>query len=244
MLRSYISYRQSYAHHPAKKTRYGPGPGHSFGGGRSSGNARFGGGGGGGEDQQGLLSHADTHDDPYGLDYYGDGVGIGDRDAVIEMDVLPPRWADVSDEVTELLSDIAQRSRVLERLHQKHVLPTFGDWDDDDGTAPSEDRRAEEAEIERLTQAITRGFHDCHRAIQRIERLVRDSRDNPGGAAALTRAEETMAKNVQISLAARVQEASANFRKKQSAYLKSTFISSLPPTPPPYITSQFALAGN
>ena len=134
------------------------------------------------------------------------------------MDVLPPRWADVSDEVTDRLADIARRSRVLERLHQKHVLPTFGDWDDDDGTAPSEDRRAEEAEIEKLTQAITRGFHDCHRAIQRIESLVRDNAKNPG---AMTRAEETMAKNVQISLASRVQETSANFRKKQSAYLKS-----------------------
>ena len=32
---------------------------------------------------------------------------------------------------------------------------------------------------------------------------------------------ETMAKNIQISLAGRVQEASAGFRKKQSAYLKS-----------------------
>lgn len=32
--------------------------------------------------------------------------------------------------------------------------------------------------------------------------------------------DETMAKNIQISLAARVQEASARFRKKQSTYLK------------------------
>ena len=32
-----------------------------------------------------------------------------------------------------------------------------------------------------------------------------------------------MARNIQISLAGRVQEASAGFRKKQSAYLKSTF---------------------
>ncbi len=141
------------------------------------------------------------------------------------MDVLPPRWADVGDEVAELLGDIARKSQALERLHQKHVLPVFGDddddydgYDDDDqgGGGVGAARRAEEAEIERLTQAITRAFHDCHRAIQRVERLVRDNRDQ------MTRAEETMARNVQISLAARVQEASANFRKKQSAYLKST----------------------
>lgn len=36
--------------------------------------------------------------------------------------------------------------------------------------------------------------------------------------------EETMAKNIQISLAARVQEASARFRKKQSTYLRSMFL--------------------
>jgi syntaxin 16 len=36
----------------------------------------------------------------------------------------------------------------------------------------------------------------------------------------ITAAEEAMAKNIQVSLASRVQEASAGFRKKQSAYLK------------------------
>ncbi|KAI0003620.1 t-SNARE [Xylariaceae sp. FL0662B] len=181
----YISYRQSYAHHPAKKTRYSPGPGrHGYSDfGRSSGS--------GAEDQQGLLAGAD----------YDDG------DAVIEMDVLPPRWADINDEVTDLLADIARKSQTLERLHQKHVLPGFND---------EEAKKAEEGEIERLTQNITRGFHECHRCIQRIEQMVRESKQSGN----MTRAEETMAKNIQISLAARVQEASAGFRKKQSAYLK------------------------
>lgn len=152
--------------------------------------------------------------------------------------MLPPRWADVGDEVTELLGDIARKSQALERLHQKHVLPVFGDdeSDDDDdvnnnnnnnsSSSAAAARRAEEAEIERLTQAITRGFHDCHRAIQRVERMVRDNGKGVNQTM-MTRAEETMAKNVQISLAARVQEASANFRKKQSAYLKSMLFSFL-----------------
>jgi syntaxin 16 len=48
--------------------------------------------------------------------------------------------------------------------------------------------------------------------------MVRDSKEQGG----VTNGEETMAKNIQISLAARVQEASARFRKKQSTYLKST----------------------
>ncbi|KAI1771814.1 t-SNARE [Hypoxylon cercidicola] len=193
----YISYRQSYAHHPAKKTRYGSGP--NIGGG-GNGFSEFGRGSSGGaaaaagtsEDQQGLLSGGDYHDD---------------GDAVIEMDLLPPRWADINDEVTDLLADVARKSQTLERLHQKHVLPGFND---DDA------KRAEEGEIERLTQGITKSFHECHRCIQRVEQMVREGKRS----GSMTRAEETMAKNIQVSLAARVQEASAGFRKKQSAYLK------------------------
>ncbi|KAI0396179.1 t-SNARE [Xylariaceae sp. FL0594] len=183
----YISYRQSYAHHPAKKKRYGPGSG---GNGYTDYSGH--GGGAGSEDTQGLLSGGDYHDD---------------GDAVIEMDLLPPRWADVNDEVTDLLADVARKSQTLERLHQKHVLPGFDD---------EEAKRAEESEIERLTQSITKGFHDCHRCIQRVEKMVREGQQ----AGTMTRAEEVMAKNIQISLASRVQEASAGFRKKQSAYLK------------------------
>lgn len=124
------------------------------------------------------------------------------------MDLLPPRWADVSDEITELLAEIATKGHRLEKLHQKHVLPGFND---------DEAKRAEEAQIEKLTQGITRGFHGCHRCIQRIEQTVRESKESGG----LAHAEEIMAKNIKISLATRVQDASAGFRKKQSAYLKS-----------------------
>lgn len=127
---------------------------------------------------------------------------------MIEMDLLPPRWADISDEVTELLGTIATKGVNLDRLHQKHVLPGFND---------EEAKKAEEAQIERLTQDITRGFHDCHKCIQRVEKMVRESKQ----AGTLSNAEETMAKNIQISLATKVQDASASFRKKQSAYLKS-----------------------
>ena len=131
-----------------------------------------------------------------------------DGDAIIEMDLLPPRWVDVSDEVTELLADTARKSVKLERLHSKHVLPGFDDEDV---------RRGEEGEIEQLTQEITRGFHGCQRAIQKVETMVREARQQGG----VSKGEETMARNIQISLAGRVQEASAGFRKKQSTYLKS-----------------------
>ena len=47
----------------------------------------------------------------------------------IEMDLLPPRWLDMQDEVTEHLTSIAQSTRKLDQLHQKHVLPGFDDED-------------------------------------------------------------------------------------------------------------------
>ncbi|GKT66677.1 SNARE domain-containing protein [Colletotrichum tofieldiae] len=185
----YISYRQSYAHHPTKRTKYsGAAGGNSFG-----------------DAFPGNSSYASGNDDTRGL--LSAGAFEDDGDAVIEMDLLPPRWADISDEITELLADIATKSQALERLHQKHVLPGFNDEDA---------KKAEEREIETLTQQITKGFHDCHRCIQRVEQMVRESKH----AGTITSAEETMAKNIQISLASRVQDSSALFRKKQSAYLK------------------------
>ena len=179
---SYISYRQSYAHHPAKKRKtVGP----SANGFSTSGYES--------EERRGLMSAGAFEDD---------------GDAVIEMDLLPPRWVDIQDEVTELLGTIAKKSANLEKLHQKHVLPGFDDEDV---------KRQEEIAIERMTQEVTRGFHDCQKAIQRIEMMVRDARHQGDVSAA----DETMARNIQISLAGRVQEVSAGFRKKQSNYLKS-----------------------
>lgn len=129
-------------------------------------------------------------------------------DTVIEMDRLPPRWADISDEVADYLKEVAVKSRKLEKLHQKHVLPGFDDEDE---------KLQEEAEIERLTQDITKRFHLCQKSIEKIARLVKEAQVQGAG----SRSEEIMAKNIQISLAGKVQEASADFRKKQSSYLKS-----------------------
>ena len=136
------------------------------------------------------------------------GAFEDDGDAIIEMDLLPPQWTDIQDEVSELLTDIAKKSVNLEKLHQKHVLPSFDDEDV---------RKREEATIERTTLEITHSFHDCQSAIQKIGMMVRDAKRQGG----VSKADETMARNVQIALAATVQEASAGFRKKQSNYMKS-----------------------
>ncbi|KAF8251364.1 t-SNARE [Wilcoxina mikolae CBS 423.85] len=168
----YISYRQSYSHHPSKRARF------------TDSHSVF----ASDDDRRGLLSSVDDDDASH------------NGDAVIEMDLLPPRWADVSDEVNELLQGIARKSTLLERLHNKHVLPGF------------DDSRSEEGEIERLTNEITGDFHKCQAKIQRVGSMVK--------AADCSKAEEAMGRNIQISLATRVQESSTQFRKKQSAYLK------------------------
>ncbi|KAJ5443832.1 uncharacterized protein N7458_007704 [Penicillium daleae] len=175
----YISYRQSFAHHPAKKPRFGAS--NAFGLPSQP------------EESRRLISETGGFEE--------------DGDMVIEMDLLPPRWVDVQEEVSELLADIAQKSTELDKLHQKHLLPGFGDEDL---------RRHDEGIIERLTQDVTRSFHNCQKSIKRIDMMVRESKQQGG----VTSGEETMAKNIQISLASRVQESSARFRKKQSTYLK------------------------
>lgn len=174
---SYISYRQSYAHRPAKKSRYAA---------ASNGFADQ-----SSEETRGLMSA---------------GAYDNDGDTIIEMDLLPPRWVDVQDEVGDVLKDITLKAARLDKLHAKHVLPGF----DDDSV-----KQQEEREIEQLTQEITRGFQECQRAIKRIETMVRDARQSGN----LQQGDETMAKNIQVALATRVQEVSATFRKKQSTYL-------------------------
>lgn len=136
------------------------------------------------------------------------GAFEDDGDAVIEMDLLPPRWLDIQDEITEHLAHIAKQTRKLDQLHQKHVLPGFDD---------EEVKKREEREIEQLTQDITRSFQRCQQAIKRIEMMVREAKQQGN----ISNGEETMAKNLKISLASRVGEVSALFRKKQAAYLKS-----------------------
>lgn len=132
-----------------------------------------------------------------------------DGDAVIEMDLLPPRWLDIQDEINSVLSDIAVKMKKLEQLHAKHVLPGF----DDESVKAKEER-----EIEGLTTEVTRGFSSCQRAIKRIDKMLSEQQASQGGN--LSGADETMARNLRISLATRVGEVSTLFRKKQSAYLK------------------------
>lgn len=128
-----------------------------------------------------------------------------DGDAVIEMDLLPPRWLDIQDEITQQLADVAGKMKKLDALHAKHVLPGF----DDESVKAREER-----DIEALSQEVTSSFNFCQRAIKRIDAMQRQ------GPQSRTNADETMARNLKISLASRVGDVSTLFRKKQAAYLK------------------------
>ncbi|KAI6868098.1 t-SNARE [Hortaea werneckii] len=174
----FISYRQSYTHHPAKRTRLTAPSGY-----RDDVDS----------ERAGLMSNQDAG-----------------NDAVIEMDLLPPRWLDIQDEINTILSEVGTKMKKLDQLHAKHVLPGF----DDESVKAQEER-----EIEGLTQEITRAFTTCQARIRKISTYLRDQQTQPNGAP-LTQAEAKMATNLQTSLAARVGDVSIAFRKKQSAYLK------------------------
>jgi len=149
------------------------------------------------EERRGLISGADDDND------LPDGGG----DHVIEMDLLPPRWLDIRDEVTDTLATIALEMQRLDQMHQKHLLPGF----DDDSV-----KRREEQDIERLTRKITHHFQECRLALNRLDAIVKEL----GSSGTLGRSEEMLARNLKMSMAERIGDVSGLFRKKQSAYLK------------------------
>ncbi|KAF5370671.1 hypothetical protein D9758_001811 [Tetrapyrgos nigripes] len=137
---------------------------------------------------------------------------------------LPPAWVDISDQVHSILADTQAKGPVasipfvlpvlhltflpvqaLERLHAKHVLPGFSD------------RSSEEHEIEAATSDITKDFRKCQALIQRIAPA------NPHQfppSSSKSQSDAQAAKNVQRALAAKVQDLSATFRKKQRVYME------------------------
>ncbi|CCM01459.1 uncharacterized protein FIBRA_03512 [Fibroporia radiculosa] len=125
------------------------------------------------------------------------------RHVSIDID-LPPKWVDVADQVEEILAGTLAKITALDRLHAKHVLPGFSD------------RSAEEREIETATTDITKDFRQCHSLIQRIGATP----SHPFPPAHPAHHEDLAAKNVQRGLAAKVQELSTTFRKKQRVYME------------------------
>ncbi|KAI8599325.1 t-SNARE [Dissophora ornata] len=127
-------------------------------------------------------------------------VGLMDSaETTIELMMLPPKWVDIVDEVDEELDRIKANIQKLDTMHKKHLLPGF------------DDRIQEEREIERLTDEITQQFHASQRRIKRINAESKHSSSSQ---------EQAMSRNVQVSLAQKVQDASAIFRQKQNTYMQ------------------------
>lgn len=123
----------------------------------------------------------------------------------------------------------------LDKMTAKHVLPGFND------------RSAEEALIERVTQDITHDFRRCQAHIRKIADYAKymrsvmhqaqsasnspvkskgKGREGPPSTEKFHEKDLVMATNVQIALATKVQDQSAIFRKRQSNYLKRALRSS------------------
>ncbi|KAJ8696873.1 t-SNARE affecting a late Golgi compartment protein 2, variant 2 [Pleurotus ostreatus] len=160
-------------------------------------------------------SRIDSYPDPYAQDddereglISSSGQPVH---AAIEVDALPPKWVDVADQVEDILAGTQAKITALEKLHAKHVLPGFTD------------RSLEEQEIESAATEITRDFRKCQALIQRIGTLAASTPHPfpPSPYNAQTNHHEALtAKNVQRGLAAKVQELSAAFRKKQRVYME------------------------
>ncbi|PAV18698.1 t-SNARE [Pyrrhoderma noxium] len=138
------------------------------------------------------------------------GPSSPSRSSHVALDVdLPPPWVDVSDQVQDILATTQTKISTLDKLHAKHVLPGFAD------------RSLEEREIESRTTDITRDFRRCQSLIQGISASKNTHAFPPKKGQRPTRHEELAAQNVQRALAAKVQELSATFRKKQRVYLET-----------------------
>ncbi|CAD6572397.1 MAG: hypothetical protein CYPHOPRED_004824 [Cyphobasidiales sp. Tagirdzhanova-0007] len=131
------------------------------------------------------------------------GVNRMNGHEAIQMSALPPQWIDEADKVDSILELLKPKLSQLDKLHSKHVLPSFSD------------KSSEEREIASLTSGITRELRKCQAIISRIAYIARNL-----PLATTSKEDRIVIQNVQTALATKVQNLSTLFRKKQSNYLK------------------------
>jgi len=112
-----------------------------------------------------------------------------------ELTNLPPAWMDLVDEINESVETITKEIKVLSEMHKKHLIPNF------------ENKEREERLINNKTDEITQSIVMCQRKIQNMGVTTENSQTNK------------LKKNIQVSLATKVQDLSQLFRKAQSTYL-------------------------
>lgn len=111
---------------------------------------------------------------------------------------MPPYWVDKVDEVNANLEHIVNKTTQLEDVHRRRLL-TFDD----------NEQQRHEREIDILTKSITIKFQESEKILKRI--LATGAK--PGNT------DERVRRNIQRSLATRLQELSGNFRGTQRSYL-------------------------
>jgi len=90
--------------------------------------------------------------------------------------------------------------QVLSEMHKKHLIPNF------------ENKDEEERLINEKTDVITQNIVMCQRKIQNMDVTTENTQSNK------------LKKNIQVSLATKIQDLSQLFRKTQSSYLSSNYI--------------------
>lgn len=106
-----------------------------------------------------------------------------------------PEWLHTINMVRDDMTDIKRKMAHLEELHKTHTTPRFG-----------ADFKAEESEIEILTEEIKRLFVNCKKAIERFETRA-------------YKAEDLMKQNAKQSLANELHDLYKGFRASQRTYL-------------------------
>ncbi|KAL7748931.1 t-SNARE affecting a late Golgi compartment protein 2 [Sorochytrium milnesiophthora] len=151
-------------------------------------------------EKTGLIAHggghaSDTEDD-------GGGGGGGAHVSIpVTASTLPPAWTDTVQDIESALGAVRDGLTQLEPMYKKHLLPGF-----------VEDYHVEQQQqIERLSSHITQQIQLCQRKIKQIPHLA---------AGAAGQQEHTLARNVQTSLATKLQALSTDFRKAQSLYMQ------------------------
>jgi len=109
---------------------------------------------------------------------------------------IPSYWTDLVDEINESVEYITKEIQNLSELHRKHLIPNF------------ENKEEEERLINHKTDEITQTIVSCQRKIQNLG--VPDTLDSQSA---------KLKKNIQVSLATKIQDLSQLFRKTQSSYL-------------------------
>jgi len=112
-----------------------------------------------------------------------------------ELNSLPPSWVDLVDEINDAVENITKKIHILSDMHKKHLIPNF------------ENKDEEERLINEKTDEITQSIVMCQRKIQNMNVTSDNSQSNK------------LKKNIQVSLATKIQDLSQLFRKAQSSYL-------------------------